>query len=101
MEMAWNVGDNILGGKNGPTSVFLAGNSQMFIAVLAVTIAVGVIICFFWIEISKNLVGVYRFVCRCLYWNSSDVHIWTRRYAGCCCMPGVRGDIGGFMCGDA
>ena len=47
MEMAWNVKDGILGNMEGPTSVFLAGTSQMMTVIYAVMIAVGIIVCFF------------------------------------------------------
>lgn len=55
MEMAWNVGDNILGGADGPTSVFLAGTSQTAVICFAVIIAVGVVICFFGLKLVRIL----------------------------------------------
>lgn len=55
MEMAWNVGDNILGGADGPTSVFLAGTSQMAVICFAVIIAVGVVTCFFGLKLVRIL----------------------------------------------
>lgn len=66
MEMAWNVGDNILGGMNGPTSVFLAGNSQMFTVAFAVIIAVGAVICLFGLKLVRvlsALIGLSAGVC--------------------------------------
>lgn len=66
MEMAWNVGDNILGGADGPTSVFLAGTSQMAVISFAVIIAVGVVICFFGLKLVRilsALIGLSAGVC--------------------------------------
>lgn len=66
MEMAWNVGDNILGGADGPTSVFLAGTSQMAVISFAVIIAVGVVICFFGLKLVRilsALIGLVAGVC--------------------------------------
>lgn len=55
MEMAWNVKDGILGGMEGPTSVFLAGTSQMAIVIFAVMTAVGIIVCLFGLKLLRVL----------------------------------------------
>lgn len=61
MEMAWNVKDGILGGMDGPTSVFLAGTSQMAIVIFGVMIAVGIIVCFFGLKLLRVLAAFAGF----------------------------------------
>ena len=58
MEMAWNVKDGILGNMEGPTSVFLAGTSQMMTVIFAVMIAVGIIVCFFGLKLLRVLAAL-------------------------------------------
>lgn len=66
MEMAWSVGDNILRGTDGPTSVFLAGTFQAAVISFALIIAFGTVVCFFGLKLVRilsTLIGLAAGVC--------------------------------------
>lgn len=61
MNMTWEIGNNILGSVDGPTSIFLSWTSQMMTAVLAAVILIGVIVCFLGLKLYRILCALAGF----------------------------------------
>ena len=57
---AVGMGNTVIGGADGPTSIFLAGSGPDMVTMI-IAIVVGLLICFLGLKIARVLVGIVGF----------------------------------------